>query len=194
MGPYLGFLEELSTFLARAPQKPLVRPHYMFFLHKKIMSRTCRISGALIVVIYSYYICNLTLIGKYSMFHFFHHKNRYLSTYRTFLNTSLSQYLFMYIYTYKMECGWLFFYTGKTYNCLRNSRHFRPLKMVPSVARGHFGAKLLAQTALASHMLFRGPKKFRLSWPNPSNGPCNGFARIKNITYGGIINHRSINS
>jgi len=28
-----------------------------------------------------------------------------------------------------------------------------------------------------------GPKKSQLSWPNPSNGPCNAFACIKSITY-----------
>ena len=29
-----------------------------------------------------------------------------------------------------------------------------------------------------------GPMKLRLSWPNPSNGPSNGFSRIKNIPSG----------
>ena len=38
-----------------------------------------------------------------------------------------------------------------------------------------------AQTALASLELFQGPKKSLFLWPNPSNGPCNRFARIKNI-------------
>ena len=31
-----------------------------------------------------------------------------------------------------------------------------------------------------------GPKKSQLSWSNPSNGPCNGFARIKKITFGAV--------
>jgi len=28
-----------------------------------------------------------------------------------------------------------------------------------------------------------GPKKSQLSWSNPFNGPCDGFACIKNIPY-----------
>ena len=45
-----------------------------------------------------------------------------------------------------------------------------------------------AQAALASLKLFQVPKKSRLSWHNPFNGPCNGFALIKHITgtYGAV--------
>jgi hypothetical protein len=30
---------------------------------------------------------------------------------------------------------------------------------------------------------FKGPKSFDFQGPPPSNGPCNGFARIKIITF-----------
>ena len=35
---------------------------------------------------------------------------------------------------------------------------------------------------LALLELFQGPKKSRLSWSNPANGPCKGFAPIIHIT------------
>jgi hypothetical protein len=41
-------------------------------------------------------------------------------------------------------------------------------------------------------LVFQGPKKSRFSGPTPSNGPCNGFARIKIITSGANINNRYI--
>ena len=65
LGPFLGFFEELSTFLIFTLQfkdqkslkllkKPLKIPKYMFFPHKKIMSHIFRISGELIVIKLSY--------------------------------------------------------------------------------------------------------------------------------------------
>jgi len=41
------------------------------------------------------------------------------------------------------------------------------------------------ETARAKQELF-GPKKLRLSWPNPSNGPSIVFAPINHITYRAI--------
>jgi hypothetical protein len=38
-----------------------------------------------------------------------------------------------------------------------------------------------AQIALASLVAMSGPKKVLISWPTPSNGLSNGFARIKII-------------